>query len=129
MQPGDRLLGTFLLNVWIGARGSLFYLLAGRECWVSGLFRFALGGDFGNDDTVQVLLGALFTFEHGAVQSTGGPYRYIRGRSRRIILIACIQSGEVRAHILLNNLAALLLRCGFLRPERLLQVQGSIKEL
>ena len=79
MQPGDRLLGTFLLNVWSGARGSLLYMLASRECWVSGLFRFALGGDFGDDDTVQVLLGALFTLEHGAVQSTGGTYRYIRG--------------------------------------------------
>ena len=104
-------------------------MLASRECWVSGLFRFALGGDFGDDYTVQVLIGAFFIFENGAVQSTGGSYRYIRGRSRRIILVTCIQAGEVRAHILLNNLAALLLRCGFLRPERLLQVQGSIKEL
>ena len=34
MQPGDRL-GTFLLIVWSGTRGSL---LSGREFWVSGLF-------------------------------------------------------------------------------------------
>ena len=79
-----------------------------------------MGGDFGDDDTVQVLFGALFALEHGAVQSTGGPYRYIRGRSRRVILVACIQAGEVRAHILLNNLATLLLRCKFLGPKRLL---------
>ena len=35
MQPGERLLGTFLVNVWSGARGSLLYLLASRELRVS----------------------------------------------------------------------------------------------